>query len=54
MGYQDVLISTMHDLTMKNYQHARLHRLRQEVENANCQSHKFFHDLHDHMHDIMW
>ena len=47
MGYQDVLISTMHDLTMKNYQHARLHRLRQEVEDANCQSHKFFHDLHE-------
>ena len=47
MGYQEVLISAMHDLTAKNYQHARLHRLRQEVEDANCQSHKFFHDLHE-------
>ena len=47
MGYQKVLISAMHDLTTKNYQHARLHHLRQEVEAASSQSHKFFHDLHE-------
>ena len=47
MGYQEVLISAMHDLTAKNYQHARLHRVRQEVEHANGQSHKFFRDLHE-------
>ena len=37
----------MHDLTARNYQRARPHRLRQEVEDANCQTHKFFHDLHE-------
>ena len=37
----------MHDLTAKSYQHARVHCLRQEVEDVNCQSHKFFHDLHE-------
>ena len=47
MGYQEVLISMTHDLTVKNDQHARLHRLRKEVEDANCQSHKFPHDLHE-------
>ena len=47
MGYQEILISAMHDLMAKNYSHARLHYLRQELEDANCQSHKFFHDLHE-------
>ena len=47
MGYQEVLISAMQDLTTKSYQHARLHRLRRELEDANCQSHKFFHDPHE-------
>ena len=47
IGYQEVLIFAMLDLTEKNYEHARLHRLQQEVDDANCQSHKFFHDLHE-------
>ena len=34
--YQEVLMFAMHDLTARNYQRARPHRLRQEVEDANC------------------
>ena len=37
----------MHDRTAKNDEHVRLHHLRQEVEDANSQAHKFFHDLHE-------
>ena len=44
-GYQEVLSYAMHDLMAKNYQSARLDLLRQKVEDLNCLSHKFLHDL---------
>ena len=41
-GYQEILISMMCDVTTNNYQEARLHRLKHEVVDDNCQSHDLY------------
>ena len=46
MGYREVLISVMHYLVARTYQHAKLHHLRQELPDVNCQSHRLI--------DLMW
>ena len=42
-----ILSTSLCDMKVKSYQQARLHKLRQEVDDSNCQSHEFFHALHE-------
>ena len=42
-----ILSTSLCDMNVKCYQQARLHKLRQEVDDCNCQSHNFFHALHE-------
>ena len=48
-----ILSTSLCDMKVKSYQQARLHKLREEVDDCNCQSHSFFHALH-YMQGIMW
>ena len=42
-----ILSTSLCDMKVKSYQQARLHKLRQEVDDCNCQSNNFFHALHE-------
>ena len=44
---QITLSTTIQDLMLRNYQQNRVYRMKQELQDSNCQSHAFFHALHE-------